>query len=74
MSNEILTINGLAGMIKRSFDRVDQRFNKIDQRFDKMEKNQKTIIMKLEDVVYRREFDELEGRVKILEQALSIAR
>ena len=64
-NNKKVTPEGLAGMIKRSFDKVYQRFNKMDERFDRVDS-------KLDNIVYRNEFEELEERVKTLEQALVI--
>ena len=64
-SNKKVTIENLAGMIKRSFDEVHQKLNKL-------EKNDQTILKKLEGIVYRREFEELETRVKVIEEALTI--
>jgi len=52
-------------MIKKSFDEVHQSLNKL-------EKNDQAIIKKLEGVVYKREFEELEMRVKFIEEALAI--
>jgi len=60
-----ITIDGLARMIKKSFDEVHQSLNKL-------EKNDQAIIKKLEGVVYKREFEELEMRVKFIEEALAI--
>jgi len=60
-----MTIEDLAGMVKRGFDGVDLKLEKIDVRLDRIEK-------KLEGVVYVREFEKLEERVKFLEESLSI--
>ena len=38
MENEKITINDLAGIIKRSFDGVDKRFDGVDKRFDGVDK------------------------------------
>lgn len=34
MAKQKITIDGLAVMVKKGFDAVDQRFNAVDQRFD----------------------------------------
>ena len=64
-----ITIDDLAGIVKRGFDNADEkvnaRFDKVDARLDRIEK-------KLEGVVYLREFEKLEERVKFLEETLAI--
>lgn len=70
MENENLTLDDLAGMVKKGFDGVDERFNSVENKLGKLEENQKVIIAKLENVVYRDEFDELKTRVQELEEAV----
>ena len=86
MENKDITINELAVMIKNGFDSVDEkfegvydrfdqvdaRFNQVDARLDKLEYNQRTILTRLEDVVYKTELDQLKERIKIIEEAISI--
>jgi len=67
MADEKITIDGLAGMVKRGFDKTDERFDKIDERLERIE-------MKLEGIVYHREFDELKGRVETLENLLEVKK
>lgn len=38
MENEKITIDGLAGMIKKGFDGVDKRFDLVNEKFDLIEK------------------------------------
>jgi BMFP domain-containing protein YqiC len=55
---------GLARMMKNSFDYVDKRFNGMDKRFDK-----------IEDVLIRQHDEklaELERRIRQLEDALAV--
>lgn len=81
MVKKRITIEDLAGMVKKGFDGVDKRFDRIDQVLDKhavmlidhTERLQR-IESKLENVVYRREFDELKGRVEALENLLAIKK
>ena len=49
----------LAGMIQRSFIKVDERFDKIEIRLDKIEARLDSIDIKLDSVVYRKEFEAL---------------
>ncbi len=80
-----ITIEKLAGMIKTGFDAVDQRFDAVDKRFDEVGKRfdivekaivtlaqgQEDIKLRLSNVAYRFELQELEQRVKKLETKLS---
>lgn len=70
--NKKITIEDLAGMVKRGFDKVDVRFDRVDLKFEKVEARLDRIEKKLEGVVYLREFEELKDRVEILEEALAI--
>jgi len=70
-----VTIDALAGMVKKGFDHMDERFNQVDKRLDQHEKRfedleqgQEEIKLKLGDVAYRFELVELERRVNILER------
>lgn len=38
MAKKHITIDDLAGMVKRGFDAVDLRFDKVDERFGRIEK------------------------------------
>jgi len=70
-----VTIDTLAGMVKKGFDHMDERFNQVDKRLDQhkkrfedLEQGQEEIKLKLGDVAYRFELVELERRVNILER------
>ena len=67
MADEKITIDDLAGMIKRSFDEVHKKLDKLDE-------NDKIIMTKLEGIVYRKEFEELKLRVETIEEALAIKK
>ena len=73
MDNKDITINELAVMVKNGFDsvyeRFDEKFGQMDVRMDKLENNQRMILTRLEDVVYKTELDQLKERVKIIEEA-----
>ena len=73
-----VTIDALAGMVKKGFDHMDERFNQHDKRFetiekkmDDLEQGQEEIKLKLSNVAYRFELVELERRVNILERKAS---
>lgn len=56
MAKKHVTIDDLAGMVKRGFDAVDSRFDKVDERFSRIEK----LIL----VSYNRRIERLEEEVR----------
>jgi len=76
MDNKDITINELAVMVKNGFDGADRKvsesFRQVDSRLDRLENNQRTILSRLEDVVYKTELDQLKERVKIIEEAIAL--
>lgn len=56
MVKKHVTIDDLAGMVKRGFDAVDLRFDKVDERFSRIEK----LIL----VSYNRRIERLEEEVR----------
>ncbi len=68
MKSKKITIEDLAGMMKRSFDSTDQKmaegFKKVDERFDKIEHE---LIKKNSD-----EIEDLRIRMKVVEDAMGI--
>ena len=50
MEKEQVTTNDLVGIIKRSFDGVDQKFDKINERFDGIDERFNGVDEKLEGV------------------------
>ena len=87
MDNKDITINELAVMVKNGFDgvsdyvekgfkqadeKVSDGFRQVGSRLDKLEYNQRTILTRLEDVVYKTELDQLKERIKIIEEAIAI--
>ena len=88
MAKNKTTIDGLARMVQKGFNDVDQRFDRINdginERFDKIEEWQKNvderfamiefellnIKKKLDNIIYRHEFEFLKDRVADLEKRL----
>jgi tetrahydromethanopterin S-methyltransferase subunit G len=64
----------LGRMIAKGFEGVDKRFNENTEQHRQIFNRLDRIEMKLEGVVYRREFDELKGRMDELENLLAIQR
>lgn len=69
-----MTIEDLAGMIKRGFDGVDKRFDENTEQHQKIFDRLGRIETKLEGIVYRREFDELKSRIEEIENLLAIKK
>ena len=74
-----VTLDDLAGMVKRGFDNVDDGFNKVDKRFDgveakleNLENGVEEIKLKLDQVAYRFEVQELDRRLKRVEAKLGL--
>jgi len=88
MPKKKITNEVLAKMIKRGFDDhdkrfegVNKRFDKVDLRFDKidlklgnLEQGHDEIKVRLDNVAYRFEIEDLQKRVKKLEFKLGIRR
>lgn len=81
MPKKQITNEDLARMIKGGFDDHDKRFDKVDSRFDKidlrlgnLEQGQDEIKVRLDNVAYRFEVEDLQRRVKKLEFKLGIRR
>ena len=62
MARKKVTIEDLAGMVKRGFDSVDKRFEQVDQRFDSVDKRFEQVDKRFEQVDKR--FDNLENRME----------
>lgn len=67
MTKKKITLEDLAGMIAKGFNENTEQHRQIFNRLDRIE-------MKLEGVVYRREFDELKGRMDELENLLAVKK
>jgi len=74
-----ITLENLAGMIKKGFDGVDRKFDEntkqhqqIFDRLDNLEQGQEEIKLKLDEVAYRFEVRELDRRLKKVEIKLGI--
>ena len=72
-----MTIDDLAGMVKRGFDDVNKgmnkRFDEVKNRLDKLETGQEDIKLRLDHCAYRFELNELEKRVHFLEKKAKFA-
>lgn len=66
-NNEDITLNDLATMVKGGFDAVDKRFGKIEGRFDILERDHEEIKLRLDNVPYRFELQEVVKRLEALE-------
>ena len=62
-----MQIEDLAVMVQRGFNQVDEQFNGVHVELSAIRKQ-------LTGVIYRREFDELEERVKELEDMLAMPK
>ena len=71
----------LARMIKKGFDHNDKRFDAVDKRFDRVEsrldnldKGQEEIKLKLNNVAYRFEVEDLDKRLRKVEIKLGLRK
>jgi archaellum component FlaC len=76
------TIDDLAVMVQKGFDKVDEQFHGVSEQFhgvseqfqgvndrlDHLEQGQEDIKLKLDNVAYRFELKELQQRVELLEK------
>jgi len=71
-----ITIDNLALMVKKGFDHTDKGFKQVNKRLDNLQKENQLaheeIKLKLDNVAYRFELEDLEKRVKRLEMKLKI--
>lgn len=74
-----ITLENLAGMIKKGFDENTGQHDKIfkilddhTKRLGILEQGQEEIKLKLDQVAYRFEIQELDRRLKIVEQRLGL--
>ena len=76
MKKKNITIGDLAGMVKRGFDGVAKRFDKIENLLKNFrEKNSleyEEIKLRLSQVAYRFELEEIDRRLKKVETKLGI--
>jgi len=78
MKKKNITIEGLARMVKKGFDEtakkgeVNVRFDKVETRLDVLEDGIEEIKLKLDQVAYRFEIEELNRRLKRVEAKLGI--
>jgi polyhydroxyalkanoate synthesis regulator phasin len=78
MAKKNITIDDLARMVQKGFnetagkDQVENLEHWAKNRFDGIDRELKAIRSQLTGVVYRKEFEELETRVKDLEHLLAV--
>lgn len=76
MKKKNMTVNQLARMIKRGFDGVDERFDKIERQLKNFrEKNSlehEDIKLRLSQVAYRFELEEIDKRLKKVETKVGL--
>jgi hypothetical protein len=74
-----VTIDKLAIMVKKGFDKVSTKEeikdlkDNFEGRFNKIDNHLKVIDGKLNNIVYRNEFEKLENKVKEIENILNSA-
>jgi len=78
---KLTTNEDLARMVKRGFDNVDKKFDDVDKRFDDVDKRfhtleqgQEDIKLRLDNVAYRFELQDLEKRVEKMELKLGLRK
>lgn len=69
-----ITIDDLAGMIKKGFDGVDVKFKKVENKLHNLEQGQEDIKLRLCNVAYRFELQDLEERLFKCERKLGLAK
>jgi len=87
MPKKKISIDDLAVMINRGFEAVDKRFDELDERFkavdsrlDAVEKRlglvetgQEDVKLRISEVAYRFELNQLEKRMEVLEQKVGVS-
>ena len=84
-NNKEITIDDLAGMMKRGFDHIDERFDQVDKRFEQVDKRFDNIENKVNQIDKRlfsieedvaeikiKKHTELEKRVGLVERKLGM--
>ena len=70
MSNDKMTIDDLAVIVKEGFDGVTDKLDKLETDVTGLKEGQERIELRLDNVAYRFELVALEQRVKTLEQVV----
>lgn len=81
MPQKPITNEELARMINKGFDGNDKRFDKVDSKLDKIEvrldnidQGQEEIKLRLDNVAYRFEVEDLKKRVKKIELKVGVRK
>lgn len=69
-----LTIDDLGTMVKHGFDEMDNNFKEIRGDIKNLKQGQENIELKLSNVAYRFELEEVKQRVMVLEQKLGVKK
>jgi hypothetical protein len=69
-----ITNEELARMIKMGFDDVHEEFCHVHSKLDNVENELKEVKGKLEGVIYRFEYNELQNRLEAVERQLGIRK
>ncbi len=69
-----MSFDKLATMIKQGFDQVGEKLDSVDQRLTNLERGQENIVLRLDNVAYRFELNELDQRVDTLERKTGISK
>jgi len=74
MPRKQTTIEDLARMIKKGFDGNDKRFDRIETRLDRLEQGHEDIQLRLGNVPFKFEVEDLKKRVKKIELKVGVRR
>ena len=67
-----ITLDDLAGMVSRGFDGVGERFDEVETGLKNLGNGVEEIKLKLDQVAYRLEVQELDRRIKRIEVKLGM--
>ena len=74
MPRKQTTSEDLARMIKKGFDGNDKRFDRIETRLDRLEQGHEDIQLRLGNVPFKFEVEDLKKRVKKIELKVGVRR
>ncbi len=66
MEQQNITIDELAGIIKNEFDNVNKQFDNVNKQLKELKQGHENIELRLANVAYRFELEEVKEMVKIL--------
>jgi len=74
MNKKPITIDDLAVMVQKGFTHTDEHFTQVHEQFAQVHRELGAIRKELLGVVYRPEFDDLQERVRQMEDILSVLK